>query len=65
MKDHQFPKTGFGGPFFTVMQMYPMLLHKNFFRYIGIILFIFGKYCKIIRNENNRKLRSKNLEKKT
>mgnify|MGYP003181093565 len=41
MKDHKFPKTGFGGPFFTVMQMYPMLLHKNFFRYIGIILFIF------------------------
>mgnify|MGYP004551200113 FL=1 len=40
MKDHQFPETGFGDPFFIVMQMYPML-HKNFLRYIGIILFIF------------------------
>ena len=37
MKDHQ---TGFGGPFFTVMQMYPML-QKKILRYIGIILFIF------------------------
>lgn len=64
MKDHQFPETGFGGPFFTVMQMWPML-HKNFFTYIGIILFIFCKYCKIIRNENNRKLRSRSLEDKT
>lgn len=41
MKDHQFPETGFGGPFCKVMQMYPMLLKKNFLRYIGIILFIF------------------------